>query len=102
MARKDATPNGHDRLEEAIAMLIQNEAAFVGRLSESDSRRAETDRLLTEYQRQSIEYQRQTAETFARIEKDMAAIMRVLAKHSRILERLPEAIREKIGFKPKS
>jgi hypothetical protein len=29
----------------------------------------------------------------------MAGILQVLAEHSRMLERLPEAVREKIGFK---
>jgi hypothetical protein len=29
----------------------------------------------------------------------MAAILRVLAEHGRLLERLPEAVRDKIGFK---
>jgi hypothetical protein len=40
-----------------------------------------------------------TSERFARIEADMAAILRVLSEHSRLLERLPEAVCEKIGFK---
>jgi len=85
MARKDPTQNGHDRLDEAMAMLIQNQAAFVGR-------QAKTDRLLAEYERR-------TSESIAGIKADMAAILRVLGEHSRMLERLPETIREKIGFK---
>jgi hypothetical protein len=85
LARKGAAQNGHDRLEEAMALLIQNEAAFVSRLAENDKRLAENERA--------------TSERFARIEKDMAAILRVLSEHSRLLERLPEAVRDKIGFK---
>jgi hypothetical protein len=84
MARKPASQNG-DRLEEAMALLIQNQAAFLGRLADID---------------------RTTSERFARIENDMATILRVLAEHgrllaehSRMLERLPEAVRDKIGFK---
>ena len=80
MARKMTTSNGGDRLEEAMAMLIQNQVGFLGRASEVD---------------------RTSAERFARIEQDMSAILRVLAEHSRTLERLPEAVREKIGFKGK-
>ena len=79
MARKSAFPNGHDRLDEAMALLIHNRAASLARLSENE---------------------RATSERFSRIEADMAAILRVLAEHSRLLERLPEAVREKIGFKP--
>jgi hypothetical protein len=33
------------------------------------------------------------------MQNDMAAILRVLSEHSRLLERLPEAVRDKIGFK---
>jgi len=33
------------------------------------------------------------------IEKDLDAIKAVLVRHEGILEKLPEAIREKIGFK---
>jgi hypothetical protein len=85
LARKAATPNGRDRLEEAMAMLIQNEAAFVGRL-------AETDRL-------HLEYERETRERFARIESQMAEVIRVLNEHTRTIERLADAVRDKIGFK---
>jgi hypothetical protein len=74
--------NGASRLEEALATLIQNQAAFVGRLAETDAR-------------------------FARIEAQIAEIIRVLntqgqvlAEHGRLLERLPEAVRERMGFKP--
>jgi hypothetical protein len=79
LVRKSTAENGRDRLEEAMAMLIQNQAAFLGRLSEME---------------------RVSSERFARIETDIATILRVLSEHSRMLERLPEAVREKIGFRP--
>jgi len=85
LARKSIPQNGHDRLEEALAMLIQIQAAFVGRLSENE--------------RRHLEYEREANERFARIEAQMAEIIRVLSEHGRLLERLPEAIRDKIGFK---
>jgi hypothetical protein len=75
-----------------MALLIQNQAAFVGRLAESD-------RLHAEFERRHLEYERETAERFARIEAQMAEIIRVLTEHSRQLQRLTEAVREKIGFK---
>jgi hypothetical protein len=68
---------GNGRLEEALAMLIQNQAAFPARVSERDARMAEMERINTE--------------RFARIE--------ALLEHSRILQALTGAIREKIGFK---
>lgn len=92
MARKSTSQNGHGRLEEALAQLIQNEAAFV-------SQQAETNRRMAENERLYLQYKREADERFARIEAQMAEIIRVLNEHGRILERLTEAIREKIGFK---
>ncbi len=45
---------------------------------------------------------RESDQRFARIEADIAAIFRELAEHRRILLALPEAVRDKIGFKPQS
>lgn len=59
-------------------MLIQNQAAFLGRMAEME---------------------RTTSERFARLGEEMVAIRRILLEHSRLLERLPEAVRDKIGFK---
>ncbi len=78
MAKTPTASNGGGRLEEAMAMLIQNQVAFLSRMSEIE---------------------RTSSERFGRIEQDMSAILRLLAEHSRLLERLPEAVREKIGFK---
>lgn len=106
MAKKVASQNGHDRLEEAIALLIQNEAALAARLVDSDKRQAEIDKRQAENERLHLKNDRrwlklkqQSDERFARIEKDMASIIQVLNEHTRILERLPDALREKIGFK---
>jgi uncharacterized protein (DUF885 family) len=99
VAKKAAEQNGHDRLDEAMALLIQNQAAFVGRLSENDRVHADLERQHLELKRESDELKRQSDERFARIEAQMEQIIRILAEHSRILERLPETIRDKIGFK---
>ncbi len=92
VARKRTSENGHDRLGEALATPIQNQAAF--------------DRAHAKLKRERLELKRQTHECFTRIEAQMAEIMRLLDKHSHILaehsgllERLPEAICDKIGFK---
>jgi hypothetical protein len=77
MAR--AKNNGDGRLEEALATLIQNQASFLARMSEIDSRVADMDRI--------------NSERFARIEA-------LLLEHNRILQALPDVMREKIGFKP--
>jgi len=87
LARKNTSENGHTRLEDAMATLIQNQAAFVAQLSDSE--------------RYHLKYERETAERFARIETQMAEIIRVLNEHGRILtehgrliESLTDAVRE--------
>ena len=109
MAKKRTTSgNGRTRLEEAMATLVQNQAAFVNRLGETDRAQVEFERQHLEFERQHLEFERrhqeferETAARFARIEVQMAEIIRVLAEHGRLLERLPEAVRDKIGFKGK-
>ena len=76
MARGKSTGNG--RLEEALATLIQNQAAFVTQMLETDRRIAEMERI--------------NSERFARIEA-------ILAELTRMMRALPEAVREKIGFR---
>ena len=88
VAKKRASTNGRTNLEEALALLLHNQAEFVSQLRESD--------------RAHLRFERETSERFARIEAQMAEIIRVLAEHGRLLERLPEAVREKIGFKGQS
>jgi hypothetical protein len=85
LAKKGVRENGHSRLDEALtsliqsqAALVQNQAAFLGRIAELE---------------------KVTAERFSRIEADFASILHVLGEHSRLLAGLPEAVRDKIGFK---
>ena len=92
-------PSRNGRLEEAIAILLQNQASFLAQLSETDRRMAEMDRI--------------NAERFGRIEATLLEHSRVLAEHSRILaehtrilgeltqmvQTLADTIRERIGFK---
>ena len=68
-------------LQQAIALLIQNEAAFLASQIEA-------------------------AQRFARIEQELEQIKAILLRHEQILSELPEvlsglpeAIRRKIGFK---
>ena len=61
-----------------MALLIQNQASFL---------------------RDMRDMERANKEQFSRIEATMASILRVLDEHSRMLQRLPEAVRDKVGFK---
>ena len=69
-----ATKNGS--LEQALAILIQNQALFVAGAAESERR-------------------------FSRIERDLEQIKKLLMEHSEIMSGLTDAIRQKIGFKSK-
>ena len=75
--------NGAGNLKSALAQLIQNQAQFVGQLAETNKRLGQSD------------------EKFGRIEKDLDLIKALLLRHEDTLKKLPEAIREKIGFKAK-
>lgn len=68
-------------LEQAIAVLMQNQAAFLS---------------------QSIKMQQRMAELEENIEKRFRRIEVILLRHEQILNDLPEAIRQKIGFNPAS
>ena len=61
-------------LAAAVALLIQNQAAFVV-------------------------YMRESQERFDRIDAELAQIKAILARHERILADLPEAIRQRVGYK---
>ena len=74
-------------LHQAMELLIQNQAAFVRELAESNRRREEM----------KLESDRRFAES----DRRFAAIERELAEIRRLLFELPEAIRQKIGFKSK-
>ena len=77
MATRRAPRNGnnHGSLRAPMAMLIQNQTQLVAHLDEF---------------RQTVNH----------IKGEFAAIKTILMQHEQILRELPEAIRQKIGFKP--
>lgn len=91
--KNGSAKNGHSRLDEAMALLIGNQAAFVASQAELNARHAELER-------RHVDDRREADERFARIESQMIEIIRVLTDHTRQLEKLTEAVRDRIGFKP--
>jgi hypothetical protein len=69
--------NSNARLEEAVATLISNQASFQANFMALTAR---------------------TDERFARIEAELGEIRAILLRHEQILQSLPEAIRQRIGF----
>ena len=85
-------------LAQAMALLIQNQAAFVAQLGENqrtyerlEARLARLERGLEEIKAVLVN-QQQVLEGHSRALKELPEI----------LARLPEAVRQKIGFKPRS
>ena len=71
--REMAKRSTNGRLEDAMLLLINNQANFVAQLGRGDER-------------------------FSRIEAELAEIKLILLRHEQMLQSLPEAVRQKIGF----
>lgn len=76
-------------LEQAMALLINNQAEFVAQLGRMQERFAHIDERFA-----------QIDQRFAHIEEELSAIKAILLRHEQMLQALPEAVRQKIGFSP--
>jgi len=97
MARTKEPKNG--RLEEALAIMLEDMATLVQTQAAFVADKRETDKELADLRRQNAEQFERIDGRFARIEQRLADIEGLLRDHHRILEHLPEAVRDKIGFK---
>jgi hypothetical protein len=107
-ARKRPAANNH--LQEAMALLIRNQAAFVEQIARNDQERLtlqrksdewqlksdERWRKNEEWQRKTEEWQRKSEERFARIEATLIELPKTILRT--ILDQMP-AIKKEIGFK---
>jgi len=84
-ARRSLARNNH--LEEAMALLIRNQAAFVEQI-------ARNDRGWRELQ----ERQRKTEVRLEKIETALIEMPNIILKA--VLDQLPKAIKKEIGFRP--
>ena len=78
-------------LSQAMTALIQNQAAFVAQLGEIQKYRLNLELRIARIER-----------SLAEIKVVLVRQQRTLEEHSRILAQLPEAVRQKIGFKSRS
>ena len=97
-SRKPLARNNH--LEEAMALLIRNRAAFVEQIARNDQERL----ALKEWQHKTEDWQRKAEERFDKIEERLAGIEASLVELPKnilqtILEQIPK-IRKEIGFTP--
>jgi hypothetical protein len=107
MAVRKSSANNH--LEEAMALLINNQAAFVEQISRNDQERLalqlrteewqrkgdERFARIEEWQRKSEEWQRKSDERFARIEVQLREMPAKLVQA--VLDQMPR-IKKEIGF----
>jgi hypothetical protein len=84
--------NGRVSFDAAVALLIQNQAALAAQHI------AFLDQMV-KVRQEMRDIESDIRQIIARIEKDLETIKAVLIRHETLLEKLPEAIREKIGFK---
>ena len=80
--------NKNGRLEEAIALLINSQAAL-----------ANNQAVFLNNQAAFLSVARETQEDMALIRRKLEQIKAILMRHEQMLQSLPEAIRDKIGFK---
>jgi len=93
-ARKPLVRNNH--LEEAMALLIRNQAAFIEQIARNDQERL----ALKQWQHQTEVWQRKAEERFDKIEQRLARIEESLIQIPKtILQQLPKAVKKEIGFK---
>ncbi len=110
-ARKPLARNNH--LEEAMALLIRTQAAFVEQIARTDQERLTLREWqhktevwqdkTEEWQRKTEEWQRNAAMRFDKIEQRLSKIEQNLARLPKtilqsLLEQLPKAVKKEIGF----
>lgn len=100
-ARKSSASNNH--LEEAMALLIRNQAAFVEQIARNDQERLTLQRKSDErelksdaWRREVDEWRRKSDERFDRLEANLLQLPKTILRT--ILDQLP-AIKKEIGFK---
>jgi len=94
MARRSS--NG--RLEKAMANLLASQASLVANQASFLSNQMTFPNNQATFQANFMALTVRTDERFARIEAELSDIRAILLRHEQILQSLPEAIRQKIGF----
>ena len=91
-ARKPFARNNH--LEEAMALLIRNQAAFVEQIARNDQERV----ALKEWQHKTEVRLDKIEQRLSRIEDSLVQLPKTILQS--LLEQLPKAVKKEIGFTP--
>jgi len=103
-ARRPLARNNH--LEEAMALLIGNQAAFVEQIARNDQERLALERKTEGWQRKSEERFDKIEQRLARIEDSLIELPETILQSvlepivQAVLEKLPKAVKKEIGFTP--
>jgi hypothetical protein len=81
----------NDKLNQALVDLVAAQANLV-------TAQAGLANVQATMQANHLALERETAERFARIENELSEIRAILVRHEQILQGLPEAVRQRIGF----
>jgi hypothetical protein len=100
MAARKPISRNNNHLEEAMALLIRNQAAFVEQISRNDRQWLE----LRNWQHQTEIWQRVAEKRFDNIEQRLEKIEATLIEMPKtilaiLLDQLPKAVKKEIGFK---
>ena len=96
-ARKRPAANNH--LQEAMALLIRNQAAFVEQIARNDQERLALQRTGDERQLRIEDWQRKTEEWTRKSDERFDRLEQRLSRMETILVQLPKALKKEIGFK---
>ena len=88
-------------LAQAMALLIHNQAELVAQVAQANKERAENERRIAEMRLQSAEFERRTEERFRNVDRTLDELKTMLGHLDQRLRNLPEAVRQKIGFREK-
>jgi len=89
-------PSANNHLEEAMALLISNQAAFVEQIARNDQDRLALQIRSEEWQRRTEEWQQKSDERFARIEAELLQLPAKIVQT--VLDQFPR-LKKEIGFK---
>ena len=97
-------PEGHppsnNHLEEAMALLILNQAAFVEQIARNDQERLALQRTSEDWQRKSDARFEKIEERLMKIEASLVQLPKTILRT--LLEQLPKAVKKEIGFKSRT
>jgi hypothetical protein len=92
--------NGLERLIELQTLMQMQISKADERMARSDERMARSDERLARLEQELNQRFARIDERFARIDERFAHIEQVLGSVVRMIEALPDAVRDKIGFAP--